>query len=458
MKPIKKLSKSLAYLFFLGLVMCLAACNKFLSEKPDKSLAIPSTLKDFQALLDNKGALASEPNTGEISSDDYYLTQADWTSLSSEANRRAHVWEKDYLFQTRSTEWQTFSTAVYYSNTVLEGLEKLDLSVKNSMEYNNIKGQALFYRAKNVFAAGVIWCQSYDAEVAAKELGLPLRQNTNFNEPSVRSTQEQTYNQIISDLMQAVPLLPIVPVSPVRPSKPAAYACLSRVYLAMGNYLQAGVYADSCLQLFDTLIDYNTLSGGTATYPFVSLNKEVILDAGMPVGQILNLSRAKVVEELYNQYDDNDLRKTLFFVRNADGSHGFKGRYTGSASLFSGLATDEMFLTKAECLTRGGEWTEGIQVLNRLLVTRWKTGKFSPVTANSENEALEIILKERRKQLLFRGLRWIDLKRLNREGRNITLKRVLSGKEFILYPNDLRYALPIPEDIIELSGMQQNPR
>ncbi|GAA0881862.1 hypothetical protein GCM10009120_04580 [Sphingobacterium siyangense subsp. cladoniae] len=99
-----------------------------------------------------------------------------------------------------------------------------------------------------------------------------------------------------------------------------------------------------------------------------------------------------------------------------------------------------------------------MQLLNKLLLHRWKSGKFQVLTAKSDSEALDLILKERRKELLFRGVRWLDLKRLNKEGREISLKRVLGGKEFVLYPNDLRYALPIPEDVIELSGMQQNPR
>ncbi|WP_104382175.1 RagB/SusD family nutrient uptake outer membrane protein [Sphingobacterium sp. HMA12] len=445
-------------IFMLVIAIFINGCDKFLSEKPDKSLAIPSTLKDLQALLDNKGALTSEPNTGEISSGDFYLQNSDWTSLSSEANRRAYIWEKDYLFLTNAVEWQTYSTAVYYCNSVLEGLEGVARTGSNSVLYDNIKGQALFFRAKNMLAASGIWCLAYDESTASSDLGLPLRVNTNFNEPSVRSSLRQTYEHIISDLKNAVLLLPVIPVSYVRPSKPGAFACLSRTFLAMRRYEEANVYADSCLQHFDALIDYNTLASSKATYPFVSLNNEVLSEAGMAVGQILNLTRARVVDELYNQYDNDDLRKTLFFTNNSDGSHGFKGRYSGGTSLFSGFATDEVILTRAECLVRTGNRAEALKLLNRLLITRWKKGTFSAITAASDNEALEIILSERRKELLFRGLRWIDLKRLNKEGRNITIRRQLNGQEYMLPSNDLRYALPIPEDVVELSGMQQNPR
>jgi len=58
----------------------------------------------------------------------------------------------------------------------------------------------------------------------------------------------------------------------------------------------------------------------------------------------------------------------------------------------------------------------------------------------------------------MRGLRWMDVKRLNREGRNISMRRFIDGKEYVLSPNDKRYALAIPEDIITFTGIQQNPR
>jgi AAA+ ATPase superfamily predicted ATPase len=96
--------------------------------------------------------------------------------------------------------------------------------------------------------------------------------------------------------------------------------------------------------------------------------------------------------------------------------------------------------------------------LNHLLVRRWKTGTFVPFTAATAEEALDLILLERRKELVFRGVRWMDLKRLNKEGRNIELVRNLDGQIYRLAPNDLRYAMAIPKDIIQMTGIAQNPR
>ena len=67
-----------------------------------------------------------------------------------------------------------------------------------------------------------------------------------------------------------------------------------------------------------------------------------------------------------------------------------------------------------------------------------------------------MVLLERRKELTLRGLRLSDIKRLNKEGRGITLTRIVNGVAYTLPANSARFANPIPENIIEISGMEQN--
>ena len=86
------------------------------------------------------------------------------------------------------------------------------------------------------------------------------------------------------------------------------------------------------------------------------------------------------------------------------------------------------------------------------------TGTFTPYPIQSAAEALDTILVERRKELAFRGIRWSDLRRLNKEGWNITLTRNLNGVMYTLPPNSELYTLPIPPDVINSSGIIQNPR
>jgi starch-binding outer membrane protein, SusD/RagB family len=446
------------YRLFIFLVSFVAfSCKKYLDEKPDKSLVVPQTVADVQALLDDNSYMNNYgQGTAEASADNYYLTDADWAGLPSEGYKNTYTWGDELFFDQFPNEWASDYQAVFYANVVLDALDEIAVTNQNKEDWNNAKGSALFYRARVFHSIAVGWSKGYDDNTADMEPGIPLRLNANFNEPSERATINETYSRIITDLKNAIPLLPVVPRHVIRPSKPAAYALLSRVYLSMQRYVEAGLYADSSLQLKSSLIDYNGLNA-SANFPLSKFNDEVLFHCSGSQSN-LSASRAKIDSALYDSYVQDDLRKNVFFKSNGNGSYRFKGNYSGSSSMFLGIAIDEMYLTKAECLTRNGNIEAAMNTLNNLMVKRWKSGLFVPFTAGSQPEALNIILTERRKELLMRDLRWMDIKRLNLEGAGITLKRILNGQVYLLPAGDNKFALPIPEYVIAISAMEQNPR
>lgn len=452
------MKRQLKHMLCLLLLCAASGCESFLDEKPDKALVVPATLRDLEALLDDHSVIANNyPSIAEISADNYYLTDSDWAGLPEEEYRRAYIWEKARVFLPRRNDWYYAYRSVYSANTVLETVEKIQRTPAEASRWDNVKGQALFVRGSSFLQATLLWAPVYREGTAATDIGIPLRLGTDFNEPSVRASVEQSFQRIIQDLKAAVPLLPVTPVHVIRPSRPAAYGLLARTYLYMGNYPLAEVYADSALQLNATLMNYNSLNAA-ASFPITRFNPEVVQHTLlMSLNPSLAISRARIVPELYNSYATDDLRKTVFFRSNGDGSFAFKGSYSNSG-LFGGIATDELYLTRAEARARQGKVLEALDDLNTLLITRWKVGTFVPLAADDQAEALAIILQERRKELVMRGLRWMDLKRLSRDGAGVTLTRTINGQSYTLPPHDPRYALPIPEDVIELSGMQQNPR
>lgn len=451
------MKKQLLIIAVVLLGQVLAGCNKYLEEKPDKKLVVPSTLTDMQSILDAYSPNSFvDPGEGEVSSDDYYLTDAALAALSQEGHRRLYTWQKGNVFEARSNSWYYGYTSIYSANAVLAGLTDIRRDAGNQVEWDNLKGQALLLRGKNLLQMAFLWTPAYDEASAGSDLGLPLRLNTDFNEPSVRASNLETYQQILSDLRSAAPLLPVTPLHPIRASRPAAYGLLARAYLSMRKYSEAGLYADSCLQLQSKLIDYNTLTS-SAAYPLVQFNDETILFSVIATPAPINPSRARVVPEVYNLYAANDLRKTVFFRQNTDGSYAFKGNYTGQLAPFGGVATDEMVLIRAEAAARQARTADAMADLNRLLKARLRSNTYTELTAANAAQALSLVLLERRKELLNRGLRWMDLKRLNIEGANITLRRTVGTQSYTLPPNDGRYALAIPEDVIALTGMPQNP-
>ena len=176
------------------------------------------------------------------------------------------------------------------------------------------------------------------------------------------------------------------------------------------------------------------------------------------------LTTAYLIEQtLYNSYDQNDLRKQIFFRVDLAGIT-FKGTYGNTATdLFIGVATDEMYLIRAEGYARSGNLSAAMKDLNDLLRTRYAknpdgTTKYVDQTAVNEVDALTKIFTERKKQLILRNVRWTDLRRLNQDPRfAITLTRTIGGHLYTLEPNSYRYTFPFPIEIIRASGMKQNP-
>ncbi|MFC3199876.1 RagB/SusD family nutrient uptake outer membrane protein [Parapedobacter deserti] len=442
-------------LYFLAAMVLLTGCESFLNVKPNQKLATPASIEDLQALLNNSSFLNTrDPAAGEVSADNYYLTQNDWNTLYYESDRRMYTWEKDFIFPEFPNDWSNLYQIVYFSNTVLEQLENMNPA---DLQFDNVKGQALFFRSKAFLQAAWIWCHSYD-ESARSSLGIPLRLTTDFNEVSIRSSLHDTYNRIIEDLTLSSSLLPDRSVHPRRPAKAAAFALLANTFLSMGNFSEAKRFADSCLTIKNDLLDFNELDA-SANYPIPQSNNEIIFESYTPPPSTLSARVAKIDTLLYSQYAENDLRKVIFFVENEDGSHGFKGNFTGGPALFTGTTVGEVYLIRAECAARLGDAEGALADLNTLLNARYDETYFEPFDGQAlTGDVLQTILLERRKELLMRGLRWVDLKRLNNEGFGIEIRRNLGDDRYVLPPNDSRYALPIPEDVVNISGMPQNNR
>lgn len=444
--------------------MIILSCNKkdLLEENPTSKLQQPSSLKELQALLDNDLVFNESPCMGEESADNYYLTEPSWKALT-QIEQNTYIWAKDIFMSTGSiSDWNTPYQQIFYANSVLQALKKIEKRADNQQQWKAIQGAAYFLRGNAYFELSQLFILPYDTQTAATDPGLPLRLSDNILEKSVRASIKQTYDQIISDVSTAKNLLsPAADTAhPNRPSLPAAMALLSKIYLSMSNYDSARVYADSCLSLNNQILDYNTLNTNTF-FPFKINNPEIVFYSQSSTSRNLMaiISRGTIIDSaLYSTYDVNDLRRTLYYGINSDNKPNIRSSYTGKTFMFTGLATDEVLLIRAECLARSGYKTSALADLNTLLQNRFKKNTFIPYDKNFATNALQLVLTERRKELPFRNVRWMDLKRLNKEGRNIILKRKINGNEYELSPNNIRYTLPFPPDVIAQSNMQQNPR
>lgn len=269
----------------------------------------------------------------------------------------------------------------------------------------------------------------------------------------------------------AIPLLPTLDTYKERPTKQAGYALMARIFLIMGDYSQALNYADSCLSITSSLLDYNDLES-SASFPFSNSavkETEVLFTSGLInyhgglVFTPVQPTRAKVDSVLYNSYEDYDLRKTIFFREASPSGFRFKGSYFGQLDHFAGIAVDEILLIRAESFVRLGFLQNAEKDMVNLLENRFSrdfNGDYVPSEIKADqNLFLDFILKERRKQLVFRGIRWSDLRRLNKERPYLEVKRNVNGEEYVLLPNSAKYVYPIPEAVLGFNpGMSQNDR
>ncbi len=460
---------NLKYLFLCTMTLLMLACQKYLDKKPDDSLILPTTLGDYNSILEDNAKFQNlYPATGDMGGDEYYIDSSYFLTLSSE-NRAIHTWASDIEQVTITSDWRKVYATIYGSNIVLDGLKKIEATTPADMQLKaNLIGRALFIRAFGFYCMEEGYGQPYKMTTNAIDLGIPLRLSTDLTAKSTRATVKEVFEQILIDLKQSAQNLPVSTLYLNYPTKAAAYGLLARVCLTMQDYAQAGKYADSSLQLKSSLVDYNTLST-TSTSPFTASAPdfpEVLYSSSLGTTTLFSSgnSNQRIDSVLLNSYVANDLRKTLFFRLNTtSNTYYFKAKYV-SYNFSNGPCIDEMYLIRAECNARAGNTTAAMKDLNDLLKTRWKkntngTTTYVDLIASSANDALVKVISERRKELCFRGLRWIDLRRLNQDPQfAVTLKRVLSGVTYTLAPNDPKYALPIPQTEIDYSGIPQNKR
>ena len=209
---------------------------------------------------------------------------------------------------------------------------------------------------------------------------------------------------------------------------------LSRVYLYMQNWEKALEYSDKVIARKPDLVNMRVGMEG-----FLSKESdETIFSMGgnmLPCVFKYYTKGFKVSDELYESYDENDLRKTSFFwsINEFKGYTKIKPAATGDKddiSYYNSVYTNaysyqlceisdkflfrnaEAYLIKAEAEVCLGKNQESCNTINMLRQKRFALG--SDYEVNASGEALmNIIREERRRELALAGHRWFDLPLLN---------------------------------------------
>ncbi|MDW3192536.1 MAG: RagB/SusD family nutrient uptake outer membrane protein [Cytophagales bacterium] len=305
--------------------------------------------------------------------------------------------------------WLEGYETINISNNILSGLDIFT----DQADADRVEGEAKFIRAMVYFELVKFFGLPYEAGATNSQLGVPLvttptRGITGDNDLD-RSSVEQIYAQILSDLNDAVANLP--ETNDIFASSFAAQALRARVHLQMGNYALAltdadaviasgnyslvGAYEDAFNNAANTTEDIfamqvssqdglNSLNTFFATPQFGGRDGDIIVQAA-------HLA-------LYPAGDDRGA-----FVYEDGGT--FTGKFTNQFAIVPVIRLAEMHLIRAEANVRGGT-TTGETPLNDLNTLRTRANAPALTTAT-----LDDVLMERRLELAFEGHRLHDIRR-----------------------------------------------
>lgn len=454
MKYTNKNMKKIELIIVVMAMALLAACDDFIDTVP-KGKVIPTTMDDFKSMIIDVTASSVAYPTANICSDDVFNNNLNGNT----SNGKAYYWMEDFYKENeKDPSWNTPYEQMYKMNVVVQYV--MGSTEGTPEEKEAILAEAKCWRAYYNWYMQSLYAPAYQAATAATDLSVPLVQVPDLEAKHVRATMEQITNAIWADLEGAEILLPETASNGYRPNKAAVYALKARVYFYMCEYDKAAEQAKLALAENNTLNDMRTWSFINEEMPFVGINNKPINYRESPekiwfqeTGFNSLLTSYCISDDLQSMYQAGDLRFKFWFTnRDRRGNVWEDGRYRYLQELDYSFTVPEMMLIEAEALARKKD-TKALDILNNLRVMRFSEDDYTPLKEGDGPDLLSIVLSERRRELALSGLRWLDMKRLSKEGiYTKTLTRTLDGVDYKLEPDSKLYVFPIPLQVISLNS------
>lgn len=385
---------------------------------------------------------------------------------------------------TAGARWNSFYQAIRNANLVIFNTPNGSNISQENINYN--LGEARFLRALSYFDLVRNWG------------GVPLRTEDNMRDINLpRSSAEQVYELILSDLLFAEANLREIPKHIGRPTTYAAKTMLADVYLQLDRYQEAGQKAAEVIQSgkyslvqVSNVADYQQnlygpelITSSEEIFYFkyareIGQGNFILWILNHPSTNMFNFGGAyahysDATNPFYTEWDDADIRKQFWDRINFGlGPNTLVSRkYTDRVAISqNGSGNDlpiyryaEVLLLFAEATVRqsGTVTADAVNALNQVKrrAYGYPAGTTSPVdfefSAGQTAEFLDAVLQERAYEFQFEGKRWLDLKRTGRAQEFLT-----KNKNITIAPS--HYLWPIPLDEINFNGAidpttDQNP-
>lgn len=477
-------------IFITLLVACtFMSCNDYL-EVEEKGKVIPQTIEDMSMLMADYGKFSRSTVNLMLINDEIKLYEDEVGSIMWDSERfiNGYKW-LDFMFpdpDVDDPDWTLFYSQIYICNVVLDRIDEAKGSDEELRA--TTKGDALAQRAFAYFMLVNEYAKHYDTSSSSTDLGVPLYLEPDINTLKGRSSVQEVYDQIEEDLLSALALVPEAPSFSYHPGKAGVHGLLAKMYLYQGNWTKAFTHADEALKIQSFLYDYNDYGFHPFAPPFAGIftlgpppgpgappaigppfptramdHQEAIWHKEVSHSIIMYGNCVYMSDEHNALYETGDRRKLFRLIpferwgTNANGPH----LYTKESYYKAGIYTPELYLIRAEANARMSRPDDAIADLNTLREHRISSANYVAYTpGKTDKEALDLVLKERRVEMLQEAWRWFDVKRLNKEADyQRTLTRDFQGQTYTLAPGDDNYVMAIPKKVITLNPlMEQNPR
>jgi hypothetical protein len=436
-------------------------CDKYLDIKP-KGKTTLSTTTDYDQWL-NDPTIPQGPGypngyTNFLSDQVDFVTVSTPPTLLSEL---VYTWALQFSTDVSSPPvlWGQHYAKINQFNSVLVGIDKATGGTE--AQKRSLKAEALLGRAFEYFYLVNEYGKPYDSTSVNKDLGVPFVTSNDVTQTvPPRSTIDVIYKHIIEDITASIPDLPADnTANRFRGSIAAGYSILARVYFYAGNYTDARKNAE--LALANSKAVMINLNGTIPTSNLISIRPDVIY--GRYVFGNLTASL-----DFMRTFSNDDLRVKKLYVSRDQYTFTTRGATAyqpisvtpALQNANSGTSIQEMKLIIAEAAARSNDLSVALQQLDDIRKNRIATASYAPFQSTDKQAVLQEVLLERNHELAFTGLRWFDMRRLDRENRMGPVNRYDAQGKVIatLSPHSNRYTLQIPAQVLSFNpGMQQNP-
>lgn len=462
------MKKSLKYIVILSVIFSLS-CKKYTDLTPTGSLLVETT-QDFYNLV-------ALPNRGYPINNFQYLVDDMWMKESNVIGINKNIDIINFTFDETESRTDRLTSSSFY-NQAYKYINQWNIIISlvdNSKGDANLKelakAEAKIFRAYDHFLLVNTYAKSYDPATAATDGGICLMEKYDLEAVPVKSTVKDAYELIQRDIDEAIPHLQVQPVDVYHPGLAYAWAFKAKVHLFKREYAQAREAALKSLSYNDKLFDmveYTKQGGPTALSVPAANNPEVLSYQYMTGYNEMSFGYQYIVSpELRSLFGTNDARFNLFFNSSnasfldiGSGTAYHSVVYTRFFYPTVGMKTPETYLILAEAYARENKLTDAIATLNKLRVKRITSGIVNLSVPATVKETMDLVITERRKELLFGFNRFFDLKRFNTEAdyaKTVIRKfpivnKTVPQQTYTLKPNSRLYIIPFAQDV-----MKKNP-